>query len=241
MSAPADPRPAPAGPAGRGDYPLVRTCGDAAVLVELGAEISLEVNRRVRRLAAVIEAASQGRSGWGVPVPGACSVLVPVDPLEPGAAAAAIRLGELVAGLAIAEPDLAADETGPVLEIPTRYDGPDLEAVAQMTRLRPAAVAEAHAATTYVTLFLGFVPGFGYLGPLPKEIMVPRRPVPRTSVPAGAVAIAGPQTAVYPLESPGGWWLIGRTDVRLWDPGREPPALLRPGRRVRFVPAKAER
>jgi KipI family sensor histidine kinase inhibitor len=241
VSTPADPGAAPARPAGSGGYPVVRTCGDGAVLVELGAEIGLEVNRRVRQLAAAIEAMTDGRAGWGVPVPGACSVLVPVDPLEPGAAAAAIRLGELVATLATAGPDLAADEAGPVLEIPTRYDGPDLEAVAEMTRLRPAAVAEAHAAPTYVTLFLGFVPGFGYLGPLPKEIMVPRRPVPRTNVPAGAVAIAGPQTAVYPIESPGGWWLIGRTNLRFWDPGREPPALLRPGRRVRFVPAKGER
>jgi KipI family sensor histidine kinase inhibitor len=183
--------------------------------------------------------------GWGAPIPGAASLLVPVDPLDPGVGAATVRLREIVeegAGQArkrTAEaPD--GDEDEPegwaILEIPTQYDGPDLEAVAEMTGLSPAAIAERHAATIYTTLFLGFVPGFGYLGPLSAELAVPRRPVPRTHVPAGSVAIAGAQTAVYPIDSPGGWWLIGRTETIFWDPLREPPALLRPGRLVRFVP-----
>jgi len=221
--------------------PLIRSLGDAAVLIELGTEVDLAVNRRVRALADRVVAATSAVPGWGVPIPGAASVLVPVDPLDPGVGAAATRLREIVeegAGPARKRAPEAPDEDEDeaILEIPTRYDGPDLEAVAEMTGLSPAAIAERHAATTYTTLFLGFVPGFGYLGPLSADLAVPRRPVPRTHVPAGSVAIAGAQTAVYPIDSPGGWWLIGRTATILWDPLREPPALLRPGRRVRFVP-----
>lgn len=217
--------------------PSIRPLGDAAVLVDLGSAVDLELNRRVRVLSDRIVLATAELPGWGAPVPGATSVLVPVDALEPGVIAAAERLTKLVA--AAAEAAIPGDlelDARPVLEVPTRYDGPDLEAVAAMTGLSPAAIAETHAGATYTTLFLGFVPGFGYLGPLPRPLVVARRPVPRTHVAAGAVAIAGAQTAVYPIDSPGGWWLIGRTTLPLWDPGREPPALLEPGRRVRFVP-----
>ncbi|HEX5590953.1 MAG TPA: 5-oxoprolinase subunit PxpB [Candidatus Limnocylindrales bacterium] len=230
--------------------PRITALGDAAVLVELGSTVDLETNRRVRSIAARITAATDALPGWGAPVPGACSVLVPVDPLEPGVRSAVDRLATLVSAAETGEAGEAGDEAKaarlaaagdpPILEIPTRYggeDGPDLAAVAELTGLTTAAVVERHAAATYTTLFLGFVPGFGYLGPLPPELAVPRRPVPRTHVPAGSVAIAGAQTAVYPIESPGGWWLIGRTDEVLWDPRRDPPALLRPGARVLFVPA----
>ncbi len=227
--------------------PVIRPLGDAAVLIELGSEVDLAVNRRVRALADRVAAATSALPGWGVPIPGAASLLVPVDPLDPGASAAVARLREIAeegAGPARTRaadaPDDDEDEDGAILEIPTHYDGPDLEAVAEMTGLSPGAIAERHAATTYTTLFLGFVPGFGYLGPLSAELTVPRRPVPRTHVPAGSVAIAGAQTAVYPIDSPGGWWLIGRTATILWDPRREPPALLRPGRLVRFVAVAGE-
>lgn len=228
---------------GAAPEPRIAALGDAAVLVELGSSVDLETNRRVRSVARRIVAGTGGLPGWGAPVPGACSVLVPVDPIDPGVRAAVTRLASLVTADAAgsdepAEPPVAED--GPVLEIPTRYggpDGPDLAAVAELTRLSNSAVVERHAGATYTTLFLGFVPGFGYLGPLPPELVVPRRPVPRTHVPAGSVAIAGAQTAIYPIESPGGWWLIGRTDAVLWDPRRNPPALLRAGARVRFVPA----
>jgi KipI family sensor histidine kinase inhibitor len=221
--------------------PVVRPLGDAAVLVELGFDVDLEVNRRVRALAARVAAATAGAPGWGSPIPGAASLLVPVDPLEPGAVAAAARLLSIVAEADVeakvgpVDSGAAFDADAEVLEIPTRYDGPDLDAVAGMTGLSAIDIAARHAATTYTTLFLGFVPGFGYLGPLPAELTLPRRPVPRTHVPAGSVAIGGAQTAVYPIDSPGGWWLIGRTELVLWDPAREPPALLRPGGLVRFV------
>lgn len=216
--------------------PLIRPLGDAAVLVELGTIVDLEVNRRVRALARLLATATSGELGWGAPILGACSLLVPVDPLDPGVAVATTRLRALIREMGgVSRMGTAMDDHREILEIPTRYDGPDLDAVAELTGLAPADVAERHAAMTYTTLFLGFAPGFGYLGPLPPELTVPRRPMPRTQVPAGSVAIAGAQTAVYPLDSPGGWWLIGRTDVSLWDPRREPPALLRPGLRVRFT------
>jgi KipI family sensor histidine kinase inhibitor len=220
--------------------PRIRALGDAAVLVELGTTLDLEINRRVRRLAARIAVATAREPGWGAPVPGACSVLVPVDPLVPGTFTASERLRALCE-MEPGDPEVAGEggdgtDDHVVLEIPSRYDGPDLDAVADMTGLTRAQVIERHAATTYTTLFLGFAPGFGYLGPLAPELHLPRRPVPRTNVPAGSVAIAGAQTAVYPIASPGGWWLIGSTDVVFWKARRDPPALLAPGRRVRFVP-----
>ncbi len=224
--------------------PAIRPLGDAAVLIELGSEVDLEVNRHVHALATRIAAATAGEPGWGAPIPGACSLLVPVDPLEPGAVAAAARLTDIVAEGAGRWSVIVPDDDAEILEIPARYggaDGPDLDTVAEMTGFSPAEVIARHAAVTYTTLFLGFVPGFGYLGPLPPEIVVPRRPMPRTHVPAGSVAIAGAQTAVYPIDSLGGWWLIGRTDLVLWDPRREPPALLHAGGRVRFVPQRGSR
>lgn len=224
---------------------MVRPLGDAAVLIELGSAVNLAVSRRVHGLAARVTAATAGLPGWGIPVPGACSLLVPVDPLQPGAVAAAERLVGLVRQTSDdlpAETGVGDDE--PVLEVPTRYggpDGPDLDAVAEQTGLTAAEVVRRHAAATYTAFFLGFAPGFAYLGPLPAEIAVPRRPMPRTLVPAGSVAIAGAQTAIYPIDSPGGWWILGRTDLRAWDVQREPPALFRPGSRVRFVPERRSR
>ena len=127
------------------------------------------------------------------------------------------------------------------IEIPVRYggeDGPDLEAVAAAHDLRPADVAELHAAAVHTVLFLGFAPGFAYLGGLPEQLVTPRRATPRERVPAGSVAIAGEHSGVYPRSMPGGWNLIGRTDQALFDAGREPPSLLAPGALVRFVPAR---
>ncbi|WFB11454.1 5-oxoprolinase subunit PxpB [Streptomyces sp. LX-29] len=132
-------------------------------------------------------------------------------------------------------PPLARDH-GPTLEIPVRYDGPDLADVAAVWGVAPEEVARIHAATEFRVAFCGFAPGFGYLTGLPRELHVPRRATPRTRVPAGSVALAGPYTGVYPRSSPGGWQLIGTTDAVLWDTARTPAALLSPGTRVRFVP-----
>ncbi|MFE3329655.1 5-oxoprolinase subunit PxpB [Streptomyces sp. NPDC059176] len=132
-------------------------------------------------------------------------------------------------------PPLAAG-TGDALEIPVRYDGPDLADVAAVWGVRPEDVAGIHSAVEFHVAFCGFAPGFGYLTGLDERFAVPRRATPRTSVPAGSVGLAGPFTGVYPRASPGGWQLVGTTDVPLWDAARDPAALLAPGTRVRFVP-----
>ncbi|MFI5686099.1 allophanate hydrolase subunit 1 [Streptomyces sp. NPDC051636] len=123
-----------------------------------------------------------------------------------------------------------------VVELPVRYDGADLADVAAHWNVPEREVARIHAATEFTVAFCGFAPGFGYLTGLPPRYDVPRRATPRTSVPVGAVALAGPYTGVYPRSSPGGWQLIGTTDAVLWDHARVPAALLSPGARVRFVP-----
>ncbi|MFD8011831.1 allophanate hydrolase subunit 1 [Streptomyces sp. NPDC058955] len=126
---------------------------------------------------------------------------------------------------------------GEVVEVPVRYDGPDLAEVAARWGVSPGEAVRIHSSAEFRVAFCGFAPGFGYLTGLGARYEVPRRATPRTAVPAGAVALAGPYTGVYPRSSPGGWQLIGTTDVVLWDTGREPAALLSPGTRVRFVPA----
>ncbi|MFJ7076377.1 5-oxoprolinase subunit PxpB [Streptomyces sp. NPDC098781] len=123
-----------------------------------------------------------------------------------------------------------------VVELPVHYDGPDLADVAAHWGVSSQEVAQIHAGTEFSVAFCGFAPGFGYLTGLPERYDVPRRATPRTAVPAGAVALAGPYTGVYPRSSPGGWQLIGTTDAVLWDHTRVPAALLSPGTRVRFVP-----
>lgn len=129
-----------------------------------------------------------------------------------------------------------APRTQDIIELPVRYDGPDLADVAALWGVSEEAVARVHADTEFRVAFCGFAPGFGYLTGLPARYDVPRRATPRTSVPAGAVGLAGPYTGVYPRSSPGGWQLIGTTDAVLWDHARVPAALLSPGTRVRFVP-----
>lgn len=147
------------------------------------------------------------------------------------------------AGLAA---ELAALELPPVppratetVEVPVRYDGPDLADVAAHWGVPAREVARIHADTEFRVAFCGFAPGFAYLTGLPSRYDVPRRPTPRTAVPAGSVALAGPYTGVYPRSSPGGWQLIGTTGLALWDHARVPAALLSPGTRVRFVPVTA--
>ena len=130
-----------------------------------------------------------------------------------------------------------------VVEIPVCYGGkwgPDLADAALHCGLTPAQLVERHSRPRYLVYFLGFLPGFAYLGGLPPELAVPRRSVPRLSVPAGAVGIAGGQTGVYPLETPGGWQIIGQTPLRLYDPSRQPPSLLALGDHVQFVPLSPE-
>ncbi|MFF5261136.1 5-oxoprolinase subunit PxpB [Actinomadura viridis] len=202
----------------------VRRAGDAALLVETGeAAVS-------HRLDAAIRAAAI--PGVVDVVPGERTVLVTADPAACDLDRLAARLPEL------ALPEHAADLAAPV-EIPTVYDGADLDEVAGLTGLSRDEVVALHSGATYTVAYLGFSPGFAYLTGLAPKLHVPRRNSPRTAVPTGSVAIAGPYTAVYPSRSPGGWRLLGRTDLPLWDVTREPPSLLRPGTRVRFVVKEA--
>ena len=212
--------------------------GDAAVMLTLAERVDAGLAARAQAIAAAIHAARAAEPGIRRPVPAHASVLVPFDPL-------AIELDavtRLVATCADTIGDVAIDaEPRSPIEIPVRYggdDGPDLEDVAAVHDLRPSDVVELHAGATYRVLFLGFAPGFAYLGGLPPGLVTPRKATPRPRVPAGSVGIAGEQTGVYPLAMPGGWQLIGRTETVLWDVARPSPALLRPGDRVRFVPAR---
>lgn len=135
-------------------------------------------------------------------------------------------------------PDTGRDDAGDRVVIDVVYDGDDLPALAEVVGLSPGRLVEVHAAGDYEVAFCGFSPGFGYLRGLDQRLHVPRRDSPRRSVPAGAVAIAAGYTCVYPSSSPGGWHLIGRTDAQIWDVERQPPATLRPGRRVTFRPVE---
>ncbi len=201
------------------DGPRVLAMGDAAVLVEL-ADLDA-----VLAHAAAIEAA-----GWpGVVdvVPGARTVVVTV---RPGTDLGALRRG--IQTLDVAPIDAADGET---VEIPVVYDGPDLAEVAELTGLDADEVVAAHTGTPWRVGFGGFAPGFAYLTGGDPRLNVERRSEPRTSVPPGAVGLAGEFSGIYPRSSPGGWQLIGRTDAPLWDATRTPPALLTPGAQVRFV------
>jgi inhibitor of KinA len=210
--------------------------GDRTVLVTFGDVVDERLNGRALAYASAVRELAREEPGFGEPVPAHASVVVPVDPFEPGVATAIERLRTLADNLPAATE--TSGEGSDAVEIPTRYggpDGPDLETVAREVGRSPADVVELHASTTYRVFFVGFAPGFAYLGTLPEALSVGRLGEPRQRVPAGSVAIAGRQTAVYPFATPGGWRLIGHTDLRVWDLGRDPPALLLPGRPVRFV------
>jgi KipI family sensor histidine kinase inhibitor len=210
--------------------------GDGAFLVILGERISVALNRRTRALDDAIRVALPAADGWEDPVPAYASLLVGYDSDRLTTADAEERLTAVVE--ATADEPLTPALEQPVIEIPVRYggpDGPDLDEVAERQSMTPEAVVALHASRTYRVFQLGFVPGFAYLGILPSALVLPRRPTPRARVPAGSVAIAGQQTAVYPSATPGGWHVLGRTDLRLWDPSAGSPSRLAPGDRVRFV------
>ncbi len=195
--------------------------GDDALLVELasGAEAEALHAELLRRRAAGLLSAREI-------VPAARTVLLDglTDP------------GRVASELAAADVPPAPPRADAAVEIPIRYDGPDLAEVAALWGVPEEEAARIHAAAEFRVAFCGFAPGFGYLTGLPPRYDVPRRATPRTAVPAGSVALAGPYTGVYPRASPGGWQLIGSTEAVLWDHTRVPAALLSPGTRVRFVP-----
>src|SRR5438067_8145147 len=204
----------------------IHPLGDTALLADLGSRLDTALNTRAIALAAALKKRRDVRQA----VAGAASVTVQFDPdqVTHVALAAAIRR------LASKRPPM--EEPGRMHRIPVVYDGPDLQAVASALGLSQQKVVEIHSRPIYRAFLIGFVPGWAYLGPLPDELVLPRRPDPRRQVPAGSVAIAGHQTGIYPLNSPGGWHLIGRTSVRLFLPDSDPPSLFRAGDRVKFFP-----
>ena len=211
----------------------IRLAGDAMVIVEFEQRIDPVINQRAIKLGDRLRA--RALPGVRDVVPGYCSVGVHFDPLRTdlaGLEQAIEREGR--EDESPAEPKLAR-----VHDIPVTYGGvggPDLISAAAMADCTPAELIERHAARTYRVYMLGFVPGFAYLGRVDQTIAVPRHRVPRERVPAGSVGIAGEQTGVYPIESPGGWQLIGRTSTLMFDPLRDPASLLAAGEGVRFVP-----
>ena len=210
--------------------------GDAALLVRLASRPGPSATRRVLALVAALDA--NPPPGVLDVIPAYVSVLVRFDPLTIEPAALAIVLRD-----ALARSAEAPMPRGRVVHIPVHYggeDGPDLDEVALLLRMNAAEVVRRHASASYRVAFLGFLAGYPYLTGLPRVLAVPRLATPRTRVPAGSVAIAERQTGVYPVASPGGWRVLGRTALPLFDPERDPPALLRPGDRVRFFPVAAD-
>jgi inhibitor of KinA len=221
--------------------PRFLALADRALVVELGDAISPPLLAQVSALDAAVRGEVEAERLEGVveTVPSYRSLAILYDPLRTTRAALEQRIAPLLAAPATSRQVQARTWRLPVLY--GGEHGPDLEHVARACGLAPADVVALHAGTTYDVYVLGFLPGFAYMGQLPETIRLPRRPEPRTRVAAGSVAVAGEQTAVYPWESPGGWHLLGRCPVPLFDPRRSPPALLAPADRVRFEPVLEDR
>lgn len=216
----------------------IRLSGDTMLLVELGQSIDPGLNQRVIALADRLQT-RLGRRVRDI-VPSYCSVAIHFDPLSTDLAALERAVEQEVRQV----DEDPAPEPRPLIEIAVRYggdEGPDLAAVAEWAGCRMEDVIEWHVARTYRVYMLGFVPGFAYLGRVDRRIAAPRRRVPRDRVPAGSVGIAAEQTGVYPIETPGGWQLIGRTEVVMFDHARAQPSLVRPGDLVRFKPVRRVR
>ena len=211
----------------------IRECGDSMLLVELASVIDPLVNTRAIALATRL----RDRQARGVRdvAPGYCTIGVHFDPLQTDL----LALEAAIADEAALVETMVTELSQAPIEIGVIYGGeagPDLAAVAERAGCTPADVVERHAARTYRVYMLGFVPGFAYMGRVDATIAMPRHRVPRERVPAGSVGIAGEQTGVYPVASPGGWQLIGRTSTVMFDPTRSQASLLAPGDQVRFVP-----
>jgi inhibitor of KinA len=241
-------------------YPRVLMAGDGALTIEFGSTIDPEINDRVMACSQAVDRLSL--SGLLDIVPTYRSVTVYLDPLKIDIVSLAERIQALAVSLAphtrqsgpgkraglgqLGAGGCKDDRGGRVrlIEIPVLYGeeyGLDLPAVAAFAKRSIEDVIALHMSVEYRVYMLGFSPGFPYMGKIPDEIALPRLAAPRAKVPAGSVAIAGSQTSIYPIESPGGWRLIGRTPLRLYDPNRARPFLLEPEDRVRFVPITRRR
>jgi KipI family sensor histidine kinase inhibitor len=211
--------------------PLFLPAGDQSIVVEFGDTIDPDINALVHRTAAAIRDAHV--DGVMEMVPTYRSLLLYYDPLQ----TTPDDLEQTIRGLDVADGDSTVRHR--LVEIPTLYGGeygPDLGFVAQNAGMTESQVVETHSGTDYLVYTMGFSPGFPYLGGLDQQLATPRLRSPRTLIPAGSVGIAESQTGVYPVASPGGWRLIGRTPLRLFDPGASPPTVIDTGDHVRFVP-----
>lgn len=211
--------------------------GDKSLVMEFGNSISPEINTKIRSMVTAIDESEF--HGIEEVIPTYRSILIIYNPLI-------IDYQDIIDKLKKMEThlnDTSNDKTR-IIELPTVYGGeygPDIEFVARHNNLTIEEVIEIHSSTDYLLYMLGFTPGFGYLGGMSEKIETPRLQVPRTKIPAGSTGIAGKQTGIYPIDSPGGWQLIGRTPVKLYDPLAEPPVLLNAGDYIRFIPIDEEK
>lgn len=212
--------------------PELLQAGDSCLVVQFGDTIDLAVNGSVQGLRRALE--QEKPLGLVEMVPTYCSLAVYFDPTRTDRETLAARIEELAQGLSV-----AGTEGGDVLTVPVLYggeEGPDLQAVADHNGLTAEEVVRRHSGRDYYCYMLGFTPGFPYLGGMDESIATPRLAKPRTRIPAGSVGIAGKQTGIYPIDSPGGWQLIGRTPLRLFDPTACEPFLADAGLWIRFKP-----
>jgi inhibitor of KinA len=219
--------------------------GDSALMVELGDAINESTHHRVQTAWRAL--AAEPLPGVSEAVPAYTSVTLFYDPwrvMQAGAPA-----GEVISWLTtrikerLKDPPKSAKTKPRTIEIPVCYGGdfgPDLGRVAAQAKIFPDEVVKRHAAAKYLVYLIGFAPGFPYLGGLPKQLATPRHAKPRMTVPPGSVGIAGEQTGIYPQSTPGGWNLIGRTPLKLFQPEANPPALLQAGDEVKFRPVTLE-
>ncbi len=211
---------------------MLKPLGDSALLVELGDKIDSAINQRVHALNALLQ--THSIAGIIETVPAYCTLLIHYDPLI-------LTLNQVTHWVQdkLTQVDDSLNRKPRQLEVPTRYggaSGPDLETVAVSKGMSAADVVRIHSAREYIVYMMGFTPGFPYLGTLDERLIMSRMDTPRTLVKAGSVAIAGSQTGIYPLDSPGGWHLIGWTALKLFDPLSESPFLFLPGDIVKFIP-----